>query len=259
MNRVSYNLITSPLSWNKMRKHPCCLSVTLINDEVAGVHMMPTLARVGTLNAVGVSILELSKLLMQTYHYDVIMAKYGDRAKLLYTDTDSLVYHISTPDVFEDLTTDPMLREWTDCSGFAGDDGDEPLRRYASDHNRKVLGRFKYEGAGKVFAAFHGVCAKVYAFEMADGAVKSTAKGTSKSVRRHELYLDEYEQAIAGASVAVTKVNSRFQSVNHTVSTIRQTKVAFRNADDKRYWEGNDSYVWGHPKSLRAIKQGAAA
>jgi hypothetical protein len=47
----------------------------------------------------GASIMDLSKLLMFRFHYDVIREKYGDKAKLLFTDTDSLCYHIETPDV----------------------------------------------------------------------------------------------------------------------------------------------------------------
>jgi hypothetical protein len=40
----------------------------------------------------GAGILDLTKLLMFRLHYDVIRVKYGDKAKLLFTDTDSLCF-----------------------------------------------------------------------------------------------------------------------------------------------------------------------
>ena len=41
---------------------------------------------------IGVCILELSKLLMYEFHYDYIKNKYDNNSKLLFTDTDSLMY-----------------------------------------------------------------------------------------------------------------------------------------------------------------------
>ena len=50
---------------------------------------------------IGCTILEFSKLLMVTFHYNHFVAKYGNNAKLSYSDTDSLIYHIKTKDTYE--------------------------------------------------------------------------------------------------------------------------------------------------------------
>ena len=48
----------------------------------------------------GLCILDLSKIVMYEFHYDYMKSKYGHKAKLMYTVTDSLVYHIETGDFF---------------------------------------------------------------------------------------------------------------------------------------------------------------
>ena len=62
----------------------------------------------------GMLILDISKTLMYKVWYDYIKTKYGDRAKLCYTDTDSFVIHIITEDFFEDISNDVEI--WFDTS-----------------------------------------------------------------------------------------------------------------------------------------------
>ena len=54
----------------------------------------------------GMSILDLSKSLMYDFHYNFIKTKYGDKAKLLFNDTDSLAYEIKTKDFYKDINPD---------------------------------------------------------------------------------------------------------------------------------------------------------
>ena len=54
----------------------------------------------------GMPILDISKILMYEFQYDYIKPKYGDKAKLCYTDTDSFIIHIKTEDCFEDISND---------------------------------------------------------------------------------------------------------------------------------------------------------
>ena len=54
----------------------------------------------------GMSILDISKILMCEFWYDYIQPKYQDRAKLYYVDTVSFVTHIKTEDFYEDIADD---------------------------------------------------------------------------------------------------------------------------------------------------------
>ena len=70
------------------------------------VHMKKTKFYFNKPVYLGMSILDLSKSLMYDFHYNYIKTKYGDKAKLLFTDTDSLAYEIKTKDFYKDINPD---------------------------------------------------------------------------------------------------------------------------------------------------------
>ena len=73
-----------------------------------------------------------------------IKPKYGDRAKLCYTDTDSFIIYIKTRDFFEDISND--VERWFDTSNY--DKSDKiPL---PIGKNKKVPGLFKGELGEKI-------------------------------------------------------------------------------------------------------------
>ena len=52
--------------------------------------------------------------------YDYFKPKYGDRAKLCYTDTDSFIIYIKTKDFFQDISND--VEKWFDTTNFDKND-----------------------------------------------------------------------------------------------------------------------------------------
>jgi len=57
---------------------------------------------------VGLSVLDLSKTLVYRFHYDYMRKRVGENVKLLYSDTDSLIYEIKDVDVYQIMREDPI-------------------------------------------------------------------------------------------------------------------------------------------------------
>ena len=96
----------------------------------------------------GTSILDINKTLMYEFWYDYFKLKYGDRAKLCYTDTDSFVIHIFYWIFFEDISDD--VERWFDESNYDEcKTAENDKRLLPIGMNKKVIGLFKNELWGK--------------------------------------------------------------------------------------------------------------
>ena len=60
--------------------------------------------------------LELSQASMHAFNYDYIKNKYDNKSKLLFTDTDSLVYEIKTEDFYEDFSSNKEIFDFINYS-----------------------------------------------------------------------------------------------------------------------------------------------
>jgi hypothetical protein len=79
---------------------------------------------------VGCAILDLSKLKMLEFHYDVIDKQFGNKAKLIYSDTDSFIYEIEHEDIYKWQKDNE--NEWFDLS-------DSKRADLRSDKNKQKL------------------------------------------------------------------------------------------------------------------------
>ena len=108
---------------------------------------------------VGQAILDLSKTLMFDFHYNYIRDKFGDKAELLFTDTDSLMYLIQTEDFYQDINKD-IKRKFDTC-----DFPEKHPSGIKTGINKKVIGKFEDEAAGKQITHFVGLRPKLYSFK----------------------------------------------------------------------------------------------
>jgi hypothetical protein len=176
----------------------------------------------------GFSILDLSKVLMYDFHYNVIVERYGNAARLLFTDTDSLTYHICTDDVYRDLES--IMHEYFDTSDYPKD------HFLYSRKNAKVLGKMKDECGGKPPIEFVGLRSKMYSLLVQSTEAKMTSKMTAKGIKksyvkhhiRHEMYCDTL------LSKKSTSARN-FRSSCHKIQTVKFVKKCLSSYDDKRY------------------------
>ena len=130
---------------------------------------------------IGMSILDLSKWHMYSFHYNVMKAIFGDRVHLLYTDMDSFIYEISSADVYEELR--PHARDYFDFSNYP------ESHMLKNSCNKKVPGKFKDESASKCITEFVGLRSKMYSFMFDDKRISAKQKLEWLKVCKHLLFL----------------------------------------------------------------------
>ena len=191
----------------------------------------------------GMSILDLSKSLMYDFHYNYIKTKYGDKAKLLFTDTDSLAYEIATKDFYKDINPDIEKRF---------DTSDYPTNHPSGNKiglNSKVLGMFKDEAGGKQTVEFVALRAKLYFFKMLDGSEDKKCKGVTKNVTKRSIQFDDYRECLFSRKEQRRKMNV-IRSHCHEIYTEEINKIALSSYDDKRVImaDGKHTLAYGHTK-----------
>ena len=233
-------LTADPAKLLTLRSSPLYSSSEVFSEGLVAVLHRKAVAELCKPIYTGFCILELSKLLMYQFHYGHIKKLYGNRAKLLFTDTDSLCYLIETDDVYKDVQNNIS---WFDTSDFPADHPCFSLT------NKKVLGKFKDELNGRQALSFVGLRPKMYSLLMDSGKEKNKAKGVSKSVTKKRITHQNYIDALTSRHTLYHSMY-RFQSYNHNINTVRQVKRTLSCFDDKRYIfsDGVTTVPHGHYK-----------
>ena len=184
----------------------------------------------------GFTILDLSKYLMYDFHYNTMKVKYDNKIELLMTDTDSLVYKVETEDFYKDMYE---MKEHFDMSEY---DRSNPIY---DETNKKVIGKFKDETPLSTIKQFVGVRSKCYALENEDHKITKKLKGITKCIVKKTIDINDYKNCVLENKDMYRDVNS-IRTKGLTNYSMKQTKLALSNKDDKRVWEGITSLAYGH-------------
>ena len=174
-SRLNIKLVNDREKAKKLTAKPNFKHLNIFCEELIAVHMKRTSLTFDKLVYLGMCILDLSKTIMYEFHYKYIKPKYGDKAKLLFTDTDSLMYEIKTEDFYKDISGD--VKDRFDTSDYPPN---HPSG-IPTGCNKKVLGVFKDEVAGRNIEEFVGLRAKLYSYKMFEGKESKKCKGVKKN------------------------------------------------------------------------------
>ena len=131
--RCNIKSVTDPREMERLAARPTYISHKIFHENLVAVNSKLIKLELNKPSHVGMSILELSKTLMHDFHYNYIQKKYPN-AQLLFTDTDSLTYHIKTEDIYRDFLAD---RELFDNSDYP------PNTEFYFSENKKSLENLK--------------------------------------------------------------------------------------------------------------------
>ena len=224
----------------------------------------------------GAKILDLSKLHMYKFLYDVLTPVFNDRIELLYTDTDSFILAIYTNDLVKEFIDNNLL-QYMDTSDYPND---HPWKKYHPDpnFNKKVIGKFKDELNGSKMYKFVGLASKSYAFKCDYAKSPEHLKFEKTFKYDEELFelikvregfnktIDEKNKIKGITKVASKTLNfekyfntlfnkenklieqTRITSKRHELYTVTEMKKGLSAYDDKVYIckDGIECRPWGH-------------
>ena len=111
-NRRTVDIVTSEEKPKKLAAQPSFKQFKIFYGNLVVVERAKVELMLNRPIYVGFAILDLCKTLMYDFHYSYIKQKYPD-STLLFTDTDSLTYHIQTDNVYEDFYADKHLFDFS--------------------------------------------------------------------------------------------------------------------------------------------------
>ena len=236
-------LVTTDKKRSKLVSEPNYHTINLISEDSSIIEMKKTKVKMNKSIYLGLSILEISKILMYQFWYDYMKPKYGNDVKLCHMDTDSFIMNIKANDFYEDIANDVENR--FDTSNY------EVNRPLPIGKNKKIIGLMKDELGGKIITEFVTLRPKTYSYLTDDSKEDKKAKGTKKCIIKKMIKFNDHKKCLLNDEV-IFKSQQRFISKKHDVYTESINKIALSNDDDKRIVSSDKitSYPYGYESKI---------
>ena len=181
-------LVTTDKKRSKPVSEPNYHTINYISEDLSITEMNKTKVKMNKPIYLGLSILEIRKILMYEFWYDYMKPKYNNNIKLCYMDTDIFVMNIKTEDFYKDIANDVEKR--FDTSNY------EVNRPLLTGKNKKVIALMKDELGGIIITEFVTLRPKIYSYLINDCKEDKKAKGTKKCVIKRMIRFNDYKNCL---------------------------------------------------------------
>ena len=207
------------------------------SNDMAGIHMHKRRLVLNNPVYTGMTILENSKILMYEFFYNYLKARYGPRCDLVYTDTDSLLLHIQTDDIYQDMKEHKWLY---DTSNYPKDHPlhDATKQKGLGQDERRVRWRADRRSSG---AEAEDV------LDQESGEQHKEGEGGEKNVIEMEVTHEHYKEALFGRKQYMHKMKI-LRSEGHDMYGMCMNKTSISPFDTKRWIadDGIKTLAYGH-------------
>ena len=256
--RTKVDVVKDPKKAKKLTSRPQYKGFHILDEDITVVQSMKGKIILNKPITCGFMVLENAKFLMGSFWYTVLKAKYGEKIKLLLSDTDSFVYAAYTEDGYQDLHS---LRQYMDLSGYVK----APLLTFHDPINKKIPGKFSDEMPKQIIRESINLKPKMYSLltkkldctEIEDDSDhecnnecfvghSSTAKGVKKSAKK-KITHEDYRNVLESRGTTIVTART-IRSFKHNLYSIVVNKRGLSSYDDKKFilHNGIDTLSYGH-------------
>jgi hypothetical protein len=238
-NRIEFRLISNEGQVDRLTNK--MNSFKIFDDNLVGVHMQKKSVKMNKPIYIGQNVLDDSKFTMMNFHYNFMKKKIKhSNLSLMFTDTDSLCYHINKQDIYEIMNNN---KDEFDLSNYPKE------HKLYDETNKKVVNKFKNESISEI-KEFIGLRSKLYSFITDDDIEHKKCKGVKKIVVKKFIKHENYKNTLLTRENFNIKQNG-IRSYNHQLYSETTKKIALSAFDDKVYIcdDNINTFTHGHKKN----------
>ena len=221
-------------------------SRSIFSENIVAVELRKTKILFSKPIYVGLSVLDISKTLIYDFHYDYMLREYANKCKLMYTDTDSLIYQVKCMNIYSDMKQD--IQKFDTSVYLSNNVFGIP------QVNKKIVGLMKDECSNRIVTKFVGLRIKMCSILVNGQDFVKKLKGIRAGIVAKTIGFDNYVECLKNEQ-SQTRTQYMIRSRLHNVETVKQFKIALSPYDDKKFLlpQSTDTLAWGHYK-IQQIK-----
>jgi hypothetical protein len=234
--RVSIQMVGTKEKAAELISSPLYIEHKIYDENLTAIHTRKKVLWLNKPIFVGACVLDIAKGILYDFYYNTMVSSYGNKLKLIMTDTDSLLMHITTDNIYAD-----MIKNFPKKLDLSNYPNNHAIFNIASKYiknkllvdNKKKLFCWKDESAGQCIAEVLALKSKMYSIKMANNQCINKGKGIGRASLK-TITFEDYHKSLFEDDIKLVTV-SNIQSKDHLVKTTTQVRKGLNPFDDKRF------------------------